>query len=160
MSCASLEWNLQYGYTELWFNLVPPAKTQMETFPERLRGYRFGVFEVDLRAGEIRKGGLKVKLQNQPFQVLVMLLEHSPDTVLREELRKELWNGDTFVDFDHSLSIAMNKIREALGDSAENARFIETLPRRGYRFVASVEKVLAPQPPPSRTFDGPSLEVP
>ena len=115
---------------------------------------------MDLRAGEIRKNGLRVKLQNQPFQVLVMLLEHSPDAVLREELRKEIWNGDTFVDFDHSLSIAMNKIREALGDSAENARFIETLPRRGYRFVASVEKVLAPQPPPSRTFDGPSLEVP
>ena len=116
----------------------------MTNFIAGLRGYRFGVFEVDLRAGEIRRNGLKVKLQNQPFQVLVMLLEHSPDAVLRDELRKELWNGDTFVDFDHSLSIAMNKIREALGDSAENARFIETLPRRGYRFVATVERVLSP----------------
>src|SRR5262245_47050607 len=132
----------------------------MGTFAEQLRGYRFGVFEMDVRAGEIRKNGLRVKLQNQPFRVLAMLLEHSPDAVLREELRKDIWNGDTFVDFDHSLSIAMNKIREALGDSAENARFIETLPRRGYRFVASVEKVLAPEPPLSRTSDGRSLEVP
>ncbi len=108
------------------------------------RGYRFGIFEVDLRAGELRKHGLKIKLQNQPFQVLSMLLENSPKIVLREELRDKLWNADTFVDFDHSLSIAMNKIREALGDSAENARFIETLPRRGYRFVASVEKIHSP----------------
>jgi DNA-binding winged helix-turn-helix (wHTH) protein/Tol biopolymer transport system component len=157
---TSLERKLPYGYTEFCFNRISPTKTQMETFTERIRGYRFGAFEMDLRAGEIRKNGMRVRLQNQPFRVLAMLLEHSPDVVLREELRKELWNGDTFVDFDHSLSIAMNKIREALGDSAENARFIETLPRRGYRFVASVDKVLAPQPPPSRASHGASVEIP
>jgi Tol biopolymer transport system component/DNA-binding winged helix-turn-helix (wHTH) protein len=99
---------------------------------------RFGVFEVDIRAGEIRKGGLKLKLTGQPFQVLAILLEQPGSVVTREELQKRLW-PETFVDVDHNLNTAINKIREALGDSAENPRFVETLPRRGYRFLGSVE---------------------
>jgi TolB-like protein/DNA-binding winged helix-turn-helix (wHTH) protein/Flp pilus assembly protein TadD len=98
----------------------------------------FGVFEVDLRAGELRKRGLKVRLQQQPFQVLAMLLEHPGQVVGREELQKKLWPADTFVDFDHGLNKAINKIREALGDSAESPRFVETVARRGYRFLADV----------------------
>src|SRR5713226_6527334 len=94
----------------------------------------FGAFELDLRAGELRKQGLKIKLQEQPFQILAMLLANQGQVVTREELRNKLWPADTFVDFDHGLNKAINKLREALGDSAENPRFVETLPRRGYRF--------------------------
>ena len=100
---------------------------------------RFGVFEVDLRGGELRKYGLRIKLQEQPFQVLVMLLEHAGEVVSREELQKKLWPADTFVDFDHGLNKAINKIREALGDSAGSPRFVETVARRGYRFLAEVK---------------------
>jgi len=100
---------------------------------------RFGVFELDLRAGELRKHGLRVRLQEQPFQVLAMLLEHPGEVVSREELQKKLWPADTFVDFDHGLNKAINKIREALGDSAESPRFVETVARRGYRFLADVK---------------------
>jgi DNA-binding winged helix-turn-helix (wHTH) protein len=96
---------------------------------------RFGTFEVDLPAGELRKSGLKLKLTGQPFQVLAILLERPGDVVSREELQNRLW-PNTFVDVDHNLNTAVNKIREALGDSAENPRFVETLPRRGYRFIA------------------------
>jgi len=99
---------------------------------------RFGTFEVDLSAGELRKGGLKARLTGQPFQVLATLLERPGEVVTREELQKRLW-PDTFVDVDHNLNTAINKIREVLGDSAESPRFVETLPRRGYRFVAPVE---------------------
>ncbi len=99
---------------------------------------RFGTFEVDLPAGELRKGGVKLKLTGQPFQVLTILLEHPGEVVTRDELQKRLW-PDTFVDVDHNLNTAINKIREVLGDSAESPRFVETLPRRGYRFVAPVE---------------------
>ena len=98
---------------------------------------RFGSFELDLRAGELRRDGIKVKLQDQPFQILAMLLEQPGQVVTREELRSRLWPSDTFVDFDHSLNKAINKLREALDDSAERPRFIETLTRRGYRFVES-----------------------
>src|SRR6476661_3813358 len=98
----------------------------------------FGVFELDVRAGELRKRGLRVRLQQQPFQVLVMLLEHAGQVVGREELQKRLWPADTFVDFDHGLNKAISKIREALGDSAESSRFVETVGRRGYRFLADV----------------------
>jgi TolB-like protein/DNA-binding winged helix-turn-helix (wHTH) protein/Tfp pilus assembly protein PilF len=106
----------------------------------QLRGsLRFGVFELDLRAGELRKHGLRVRLQEQPFQVLAMLLEHAGEVVSREELQKKLWPADTFVDFDHGLNKAVNKIREALGDSAESPRFVETVARRGYRFLAEVK---------------------
>jgi TolB-like protein/DNA-binding winged helix-turn-helix (wHTH) protein/Flp pilus assembly protein TadD len=100
---------------------------------------RFGVFELDLRAGELRKYGLRVRLQEQPFQVLVMLLKHPGEVVTREELQKKLWPADTFVDFDHGLNKAINKLRDALGDSAESPRFVETVARRGYRFLAEVK---------------------
>ena len=100
---------------------------------------RFGAFEVDLRSGELRKQGLKVRLQERPFQILTFLLENRGEVVTREELRKRLWPEDTFVDFDHSVNTAINKLRDALGDTAENPRFIETLPRHGYRFVAPVD---------------------
>ena len=99
---------------------------------------RFGIFEVDLRAGELRKQGKRIKLQDQPFQVLAVLLQRPGDVVTREELRSQIWAQDTFVDFDNSLNTAINKLREALGDSADNPRFIETLPRRGYRFLAPI----------------------
>src|ERR1700686_2104871 len=114
-----------------------------------LSGSRFGVFEVDLRAGEIRKNGLKIKLQEQPFQVLTFLLQNSPNLVAREDLRKRLWDEDTFVEFDHGLSNAIGRIREALGDSADNARFIETLPKRGYRFFVPVEEIATSQISPA-----------
>ena len=104
---------------------------------------RFGVFEVDLRAGELRKQGLRVRLQEQPFQVLTMLLEHGREVVTREELQKRVWPADTFVDFDQGLNKAINKIREALGDSAESPRFVETVARRGYRFLAEVTVIAA-----------------
>src|SRR5580692_3110366 len=100
---------------------------------------RFGVFEVDLRSGELRKHGLRVRLQEQPFQVLAMLVEHSGEVVTREELQKKLWPADTFVDFDHGLNKAINKIRDALSDSPESPRFVETVARRGYRFLAEVK---------------------
>ena len=99
---------------------------------------RFGVFEVDVRAGELRKQGVRIKLQEQPFHVLTVLLQRPGEVVTREELRSQNWPADTFVDFDNSLNTAINKLREALGDSADNPRFIETLPRRGYRFLAPV----------------------
>jgi len=99
---------------------------------------RFAVFEVDLRSGELRKQGVRVKLQEQPFQVLTVLLQRPGDVVTREELRSQIWPEDTFVDFDNSLNTSINKLREALGDSADSPRFIETLPRRGYRFIAPV----------------------
>jgi DNA-binding winged helix-turn-helix (wHTH) protein len=100
---------------------------------------RFGVFELDLEAGELRKSGMKLRLQEQPFQVLALLLERAGEIVSREELRQKLWPSDTFVDFDHSLNTAINKVREALGDSASSPRFVETLARRGYRFIAPVQ---------------------
>ena len=99
---------------------------------------RFGVYELDLRAGELRKSGLKIKLQDQPLQILAMLLERPGEIVTREELQKRLWPQDTFVDFDLSLNSAVKKLRQALGDDSENPRFVETLYRRGYRFIGSV----------------------
>lgn len=101
---------------------------------------QFGKFEVDLRSGELRKQGFKVKLQEQPFQVLVMLLEHPNEVVTREQLQRELWPEQTFVDFERGLNRAINKLREALADDAESPHFIETLPRRGYRFLVNVER--------------------
>jgi cholera toxin transcriptional activator len=122
---------------------------------------RFGVFELDLAAGELRKNGVKLRLQEQPFQVLALLLERAGDVVTREELRQKLWSADTFVDFDHSLNTAVNKLREVLGDSASSPRYIETLARRGYRFIAPVQNSVATpsaQNPPSTLH--PELEVP
>jgi TolB-like protein/DNA-binding winged helix-turn-helix (wHTH) protein/Tfp pilus assembly protein PilF len=117
-----------------------------ETGPSA-RLLRFGVFEVDLLAGELRRSGAKLRFPGQPFQVLAILLERPGGVVTREELRKRLWADGTFVDFDHNLNAAINKIREVLGDSAERPRFVETLPRRGYRFIARVEPVAPPSPP-------------
>ena len=105
----------------------------------RARIVRFGTFEADLGAGELRKGGAKIKVHGQPFEVLVLLLGRPGEIVPREELRQRLWPTDTFVDFDHGVNTAINRLREALGDSAENPRYIETVPRRGYRFIAPVE---------------------
>ena len=113
----------------------------MQEFPSSVRWVRFGVFEVDLRAGEVRKKGAKIRLQGQPYLLLVTLLKQPGEVVTREQLRKVLWPEDTFVDFDHSLGTALNKLREVLGDSASNPRFVETLHRRGYRFIAPVVAV-------------------
>jgi len=113
---------------------------------------RFGLFEADLQTGELRKNGVKVPLQGQPFQVCAILLSRSGELVSREELRQQVWPEDTFVDFDHGLNIAITKIRVALGDRADTPRFVETLPRRGYRFIGPVDKsdspTTAPPPPP------------
>src|SRR5437899_11502361 len=102
---------------------------------------RFGVFEVDVRAGEVHKQGARIKLPVRPFHVLSVLLQRPGEVLTREELRSQNWPADTFVDFDNSLNTAINKLREALGDSADNPRFIETLPRRGYPFIAPVTGV-------------------
>src|SRR5260370_24866903 len=99
---------------------------------------RFGPFEADSRAGELRKDGVKLKLVGQPFEVLAMLLERPGQLVTREELRARLWPTDTFVDFDHGLNAAVNKLRDALNDSAEKPHYVETLPRRGYRVISAV----------------------
>jgi len=103
--------------------------------------FRFGAYEADPGSGELRKSGLRLRVQEQPFQVLLVLLQRPSEVVTREELRQKLWPADTFVDFDHSLNTVINKLREALNDSAANPRFIETLARRGYRFLAPVEFV-------------------
>src|SRR6266852_2900340 len=105
---------------------------------------RFGGFEVDLRSGELHKQGIKIKLHDQPFQVLAALLEHPGELVTREHLHQKLWPADTFVDFDVGLNSAIKRLRDALGDSAEEPRYIETLPRRGYRFIARVENGALP----------------
>jgi len=118
----------------------------MATPVSAARILRFGVFEVDLKACELRKHGLRLKLSEQPFQVLVLLLEKPGEIVTRDELRVRLWQGDTFVDFDHGLNNGVMRLREVLGDSSENPRFVETIPRRGYRFIAPVEEVFPPHP--------------
>ena len=97
--------------------------------------YQFGPFEVDSSTGELLKNGFRVKLQDQPYRLLVALLENPGGVVSREELRNRLWQDDTFVDFENGLRVAVRKLREALGDDAENPRYIETIPKRGYRFL-------------------------
>src|SRR5437660_1649140 len=100
---------------------------------------RFGVFALDFKASELRKQGAKVKLQEQPFQILQILLQRPGEIVTREELRQKIWLSDTFVDFDHGINNAIKRLREALGDTAETPRYVETLPRRGYRFIGKIE---------------------
>jgi TolB-like protein/DNA-binding winged helix-turn-helix (wHTH) protein/Tfp pilus assembly protein PilF len=117
---------------------------------QRTGSVHFGTFDLDLQSGELRKHGLKIRLPNQSFQILARLLERSGEVVSREELRQILWTDDTFVDFEVGLSSAVKKLRDALGDSAENSRFVETLPKRGYRFIAPVV----------RTHDGPNTGAP
>src|SRR5215831_14077968 len=116
---------------------MPPVSTHTSPI------LRFSIFEVNLQTGELRRKGQKVKLQDQPFQVLAALLERPGEVVTREELRSRLWPADTFVDFDHRLAAAISKLRDALNDSAENPRFVETVGRRGYRFMVPVEPVTA-----------------
>ena len=130
----------------------------MQTAESRPKTRGFGVFEVDERAAELRKRGVRIKLQEQPFQILCLLLDHSGEVVTREELRQKLWPAHTFVDFDRSLNKAMTKLRSALGDSAENPRYVETVPRHGYRFLAPVhhqrEKVEASAIAPVPAVEG------
>jgi len=110
----------------------------------RLPKYRFGVFELDLARDELRRAGSRAKLRGRPLDILAALLERPGEVLTREELRARLWPADTFVDFDHGLSSSVNRLREALGDVADNPRFIETVPRRGYRFIAPVEPAAVP----------------
>src|SRR5579864_8505944 len=110
----------------------------MDAAPTRLL-YRFATYEADAATGELRKSGVRLRLPEQPFRVLIMMLERPGELVTREEIRQKLWPADTFVDFDHGLNTVINRLRETLGDSASNPRFIETLARRGYRFLAPVE---------------------
>src|SRR6202161_2590673 len=120
-----------------------PARPQEYNSPPDEQVIRFAGSQLDLRSGELPKEARKVRLQAQPFQLLVLLLRNPGRVVSREDIRRELWPGDTFVDFDHGLAAAVSKIREALCDSADNPKFVETLPRRGYRFIGKVE----PEPP-------------
>ena len=113
----------------------------MEEFPTSLRAIRFGVFQLDLREQQLLKKGIRLKLQGQPFSILLTLLSQPGKVVTKEELRRKLWPDGVFIDFDHSLGTAINKLREVLDDSADNPRFVETLPRRGYRFIAPVEMI-------------------
>ena len=124
-----------------WAEPIPPV----EEIKHLSSPVRFGIFELDLQTGELRRQGFKIKLQEQPLQVLVILLERAGGVVTREELQKQLWPADTFVDFERGLNRAISKIREALADSADSPRFIETLPRRGYRFVAEVVPMPRPE---------------
>ncbi len=107
-----------------------------------VRRYRFGAFEADAASGELRRQGVRIKLNAQPFQMLLMLLERPAELLTREEISKQLWPDGTFVDYEHGVNSAVNRIREALGDTASSPRFIETLARRGYRFVAPVERIV------------------
>jgi TolB-like protein/DNA-binding winged helix-turn-helix (wHTH) protein/Tfp pilus assembly protein PilF len=134
-------------------NHVPDFAMLVQTPPARL--LRFDNFELDTRAGELRKGGIKLRLQGQPLQVLATLMERAGDLVTREQLRAQLWPADTFVDFDHSLHNAIARIRAVLGDCAEQPRYIETMPRRGYRFIAAVEVVGVSQPELDAKLDPP-----
>ncbi len=148
--------------------LVPPLRSPVYYVPEMPRTFmaeqqhsddakrvQFGVFEADLKSGELRRSGVHIRLQSQPFKLLAALLEHPGEVVSRESLQQQLWGSDTTVDFDHSLGIAVNKLREALGDHAENPRFVETLAKRGYRFIAPVKTIEALDPlhptPPTLT---------
>src|ERR1017187_8344451 len=106
-----------------------------------MRGYKFGIFELDLRARELRKNGLRLKLQDQPLTMLELLLERAGTLVTREEVQKGLWPQDTFVDFEKGLNTAAFNLRTALGDDAENPRFVQTVPKKGYRFIAPVESL-------------------
>ena len=111
------------------------------TEPAPARRYRFGVFEADATTGELRRQGIRIKINAQPFQVLLMLLERPGEVLTREEISQALWSDGTFVDYDHGVNSAVNRIREALGDAANSPRYIETLARRGYRFVAPVQRL-------------------
>jgi DNA-binding winged helix-turn-helix (wHTH) protein/TolB-like protein/Tfp pilus assembly protein PilF len=134
-------------------------ETLLSAWPQTShRIYRFAAFEADLETGEVRKDGTKLPLQVQPFQVLAVLLKHSDELVTREQLRSQIWPQDTFVDSDHALNTAITKIRQALGDSAENPSFIETLPRKGYRFICPLTTPVVPSPEHKIAKGSPSTE--
>jgi DNA-binding winged helix-turn-helix (wHTH) protein len=160
---------MSIGYTGL------KAMTEDSNGPQSAQRYRFGVFEVDAATGELRRQGLRVKLNTQPFQVLLMLLDRPGQLLTREEISRELWPDGTFVDYEHGVNSAINRIREALGDAAASPRFLETLARRGYRFIAPVERVdygkgfasgesqslsVSESPAPSPADDQPSSDSP
>lgn len=130
----------------------------MSGYLPALKGYRFGVFEVDLSSADVRREGRQIRVRGKPFDILVLLLERPGELVSRDQLRQRLWTSDTFVDFDHGLNAAVNRLREALGDSAENPRFIQTIPRRGYRFIAPVERVLPAPVPDAAPLQAPAPE--
>ena len=118
----------------------------MATQPQSAAHLNFGPFEADIQAGELRRNGIRVRLSGQPFQILLILLAHPGEVVTREQLREEIWAETTFVDFEHGLNAAMNKLRRALGDAAEKPHYIETLPRKGYRFIAPIAGLAAMVP--------------
>jgi DNA-binding winged helix-turn-helix (wHTH) protein len=121
-----------------------------ELAAQRARRFRFGPYELEVRAGELRKHGIPLLLREQPFQILLLLLERPGEIVLREEIRLGLWPNDTVVEFDHGINAAIKRLRDALGESAKEPRYIETVGRRGYRFLAEVEVIEAsPSEPPS-----------
>ena len=132
----------------------------MSSSPASVQVVRFGVFEANLRSGELRKSGVKIKLHDQPFKILAMLLERPGEVVTREELRQKLWAADTFVDFDHGLNNAVLRLREVLGDSADTPRFIETIPRRGYRLIVAVDSVADGSPRLENSTTAASLAQP
>jgi DNA-binding winged helix-turn-helix (wHTH) protein len=127
-----------------WYTHAKVSGVSMKAAEPYSGTIRFGDFEADLRAGELHKHGVRVRLQEQPLKILITLVERAGDVVLREEFREALWPADTFVDFDHGLSAAVNKLREALCDSADHPRYVETIPRRGYRFIAEVDGFVPP----------------
>ena len=137
------------GSCEFSYNARSGSDAMIEQIPAHGGKVRFGAFEVDLRAGELRKCGIRLKLQNQPFRLLSILLQNAGDVVAREDLQRLIWGAETVVDFDHSLGTAVNKVREALNDSAESPRYIETLAKRGYRFIAPIQVVQPAEPPAS-----------
>jgi cholera toxin transcriptional activator len=126
--------------------------------PDPARRYRFGIFEADATTGELRRQGIRVKLNAQPFQVLLMLLDRPGELLTREEIARELWPEGTFVDAEHGVNSAINRIREALGDAASSPRFIETLARRGYRFVAPLERIGSDTPAQNAGAPQPAAE--
>lgn len=128
----ALQWQTLILYCDI-IGSIPGRGESVNRSPAQ--GVRFGGYELDMRAGELRKGEHRIRLQEQPFQILVMLLEHPGEVVTREEIRKRLWPNDTIVEFDHSIGTAIMKLRQALGDDAGTSRYVETIPRRGFRFI-------------------------
>ena len=134
----------------------------MSSAPLTQPPFRFSSFEADPQSGELRKNGVRLRIQDQPFQILLKLLERPGQVVTREELKAALWSADTFVDFDNGLNMAVKRLREVLADDADLPRFIETLPRRGYRFIAAVQSsnLAIEAPPPSSSQRGLTLGNP
>src|ERR1700730_10498385 len=145
-SCASITGTNPRQNRGLSAKLVRNCREPMSSSGHLPPRIRFGVFEVDVRSGELLKDGEKIPLQGQPFALLSMLLEHPGELVTREELRQRIWPEETFVDFDLALNTAVKKVRAAVGDSAEKPQFIETLPKRGYRFIGRLDPAIVAAP--------------